>query len=117
MKINTNSWHYRLNHRMNPRYMPNKLCGYFWHTVTNIIAVIMAIAGTLVIFVLLILLLVNAPLVFCSSVLLISGSIRTAQAIHRSQPRENLLFTWMKAKKRKVCPYIEFIDSNEESNK
>lgn len=37
MRIDTNSWHYRLNHSVYGSDVPTKLCPYFWATVLSIL--------------------------------------------------------------------------------
>jgi len=36
MRIDTNSWHYRLNHRFYDSNVPQRLCPYFWATVLSV---------------------------------------------------------------------------------
>lgn len=102
MKIRYDSWHARLIRRFDLR--PKTLCGYFWALMFSLFVSM--------------LLIVLSPLVFGVLLLgaMVEGMSRVWQwATRRFGDRvvvakpDSLLVAYLKAKKAKVCPFIEWV--------
>jgi hypothetical protein len=133
MKINKNSIHYKIASLVcSPKIVPNSLCLYFWKVVLGLVVIL----GGIVV-VCLVLFLISTVLLqfffedlevhaltggFILVMLLgaILSDIRTKRKIEEEYLRQenmlpttkedNLLVAWIKAKKAKVCPQLEFYD-------
>lgn len=102
MIIKKNSWHYWwLSHtllRDDP--MPKTLCTYFWLLVLSIVcAPLMA----LLFLGLCIVALISFPFM---------GTKWCIVKLSGGKQEANILFEWLKTKKRKVCPLIDYIDKD-----
>ena len=123
MKINRNSWHYRfmdwvLTSRLvwlsddktgmdTREWRLNNLCRYFWYFVFCFSWVLVHIPITLIV----------AP--FIGATVLLVGVIELFLEIgnlfplraEKKNKKPNLFLSFLKAKKQKVCPIIEYTDS------
>ena len=130
MKISKQSWHYRLLFKLDLK-IPNNLCGYFWKVVRTILICVI----------------LSPLLVIAGVGLLVVGGIvwlgdrygwwkaieawQTRRYLRKVQAKEDakrkateappkqpsLFVAWLKAKKQKICPLLEFVDgdANEEA--
>jgi len=117
MKIKRTSWHYKISNLGGFERMHDNLCSYFWRVIGKLafISFIISILGLVVI-------------AFCISPLIISNTILllfilslviipplTIHYIRKmlgkspKMPGENIVIEYMKAKKGKFCPFIEYI--------
>ena len=119
MKINRKSWHYKVSHWGEHREKWNDtLCGYFWRVVLKLAVVAIAItfvaAFTYTIF--------TSPFVI-SALIAISSiaasiilpivavvGIRKLLGKSPSSPYENIFISYVKARKDKLCPFIDYVD-------
>lgn len=125
--VNTNSWHYKLVDTMLTNSSPKEnLCGYFWQIVGSILIVLASIFSFLFILHLPGLVLMSVGAVAVSYwLILVIGIVFWAVFIggmvlynlyknHRdityNDGKENIVVSWFKAKKSKICPIIEFKD-------
>lgn len=119
MKIKRTAWHYKLLYRRRAHEpYRESLCGYFWN-----VAFLISLMG------LLIALLACALYLYLTDVNIISNTImvtfiissivlpwytirklRTTLSGPVEIPGENIAVAYVKAKKAKICPIIEFID-------
>lgn len=145
MKINTNSWHYKIaeDFGTNSWKSPSEnFCAYFWQVVLGTIAVILICAGGLVLFC------ASCYTVFCTllipiyhvftnfnlidSLYLLCWALALEIIIRKNIPitwklhdilyyapwhnlkakdmEPNILVEYLKAKKQKICPIIEFVE-------
>lgn len=122
MKINKNSWHYKfLNKHMNVYPIKNNLCGYFWQVVGHLALSVFVLTSCLFI-----VLTMLSPLLlffkFKINEFLVAGIIIDILIILILLPAllrkifkkpigsNNLILEYIKAKKSKLCPIIEFVD-------
>jgi hypothetical protein len=122
MKIRRESWHYGLIVRFFNWYAPDNLCAYFWKLVS---AIIVLIGIPLLIFAILGIVIyawVSSPQWASNTILLVfivSGAVVPAITIHYLRkltggpvaeiPKDSLVVEYIKTKKRKVCPLIEYV--------
>ena len=101
MKINTNSWHYRLVSLYD--FHPRSLCTYFWT-----VAAVCALTGVLV--------LMTIALSPILAVVLGIALLSIRWQSNRSNiPREDgLVVAYLRARKRKICPLITYVRSEDE---
>lgn len=150
MKINTNSWHYKLVTLGGKERAPYTLCPYFWKGVWNLSIILFGIfiAGliswamgeslSLLIFTKLGLTLSPIIAVISSIILglllivfVMSSLIAIAYGFYKlislfqekrkkkwvndleagKNPESNVIIAYIKARKRKVCPILEFTDA------
>lgn len=118
MKVSKKSWHYRLLHQTMegcPEFEYNNLCSYFWAVVSTLIVKI-----PIIIFLALILV-VTSPIwgVVCLGFYLYdrrdrrlrkSAGLNPWQDWPEPEKEPSLLRAWLRAKKEKVCPMIEYED-------
>jgi hypothetical protein len=102
VKINKKSWHYKYLVWLHKDefYLPRSLCGYFWLLVASltIIPVVLVLVGI--------------------PVVIAIGIGELLKRLHRKLNRNrksvvhqpSIVVEFVKAKKRKVCPIIEFVD-------
>jgi len=117
MKINRRSWHCRLS-LLGSDFAPHNdnLCNYFWRIVGKLILITVAI----IICIVLIALYFMSPLVISNTILIVAillALVLPALVIFYLRekigkpieaPYENIVREYLKAKKRKVCPMIEY---------
>lgn len=132
MNVSKKSWHYRLNTFLNNEYKVEEkdtLCSYFWYTVWNILwCVILAVGATAGMYILgrgfaadfgypmwtsVFLGAVFFAVIFaCTAGLLCSAyySIKGVKSLlgKATGGKESLFVSYLKAKKRKICPMIDF---------
>ena len=128
MKINKNSWHYKMNYEFSER-LPKTLCSYFWTTVIRTLLLLVfsaAILTTLIILIspLALLFDIKHPmqevsfsiygLMFALFLCLFIGAkvenYKRNKYLIRPYKKPNILWDYLKAKKEKVCPFLEFED-------
>jgi len=119
MKVKRSSWHYRISNFGNDfENKHDNLCRYFWRIVIKLVLACF-ITNVFIMFIYF----YFSDLQFVSNTILIlfliSIVIVPILAIHYIRkikgepvelPYENILYEYMKAKKRKVCPLIEYVD-------
>lgn len=116
MKINKKSWHYRLLKFMEAD-VPTSLCPYFWKVVfLTIFAVVFSaffIAGALVIYIIdKIDATKDAKLKALSQEAMKTGDWSKYDAFlhpkRKTKKEPGLIRAWLRARKEKVCPKLEF---------
>jgi hypothetical protein len=132
MKINTNSWHYKLwrsSFKESVWGVPDKidLCRYchrvFWQVISKALACLMAVGcvGALVygFYVAFILHFILSMECLGAALLLLACPISYVTWLnHQRHPWEpvkepkTLVGKWLQARKQRVCPMIEFTDEN-----
>lgn len=104
MKISKDSWHYRLVWKFGDRSPRTNLCLYFWQVVGNVLKVIVLGVIGVVFFP------IWGPAVGIS---LLYDLYRQKHPRKMREPPEpkgpSLIYLWVKAKKDRVCPKIEFV--------
>jgi len=126
MKINTNSWHYKIVSRFTPsEEIPKTLCSYFWILFFGIIVLIAGLGAALIIlFASLSPILVplinhfypgtinDGPEKVITGLYAIVLVALLVRYIYNktSFTTNNVLFQYLKAKKDKVCPLIEYVE-------
>lgn len=137
MKFSKDSWHFKLNSRVSHRpYSGISLCGYFWETVFSILKVFTAVLFLLLMSVVVITLLSypisqyvtgpNAAIAFLSFTAWVLCLLGVLKRYREHDKPDVTLFTlphisvppvpkglslatqYIKAKKRKICPFIDF---------
>ncbi|UYD59865.1 hypothetical protein LEHPIFIF_00092 [Aeromonas phage avDM9-HANS] len=135
MKINTKSWHYRFLNSLDAT-IPESLCPYFWKVVF-MMAVTSAVTFLITCFMWMIgdkvftkfdILLDNVylgavvytfvGLVICVSIVAlivgaIFGCVWAKENFKPPYKEEPLIITFIKNKKSKFCPHLEFVDMDE----
>ena len=118
MRISRKSWHYRLNTSLYDYFNPNNLCEYFWKTVFAL-TIAMAIISMMIWAVVgLTKHVVNDPwgsLIFLSLIGCIGFPIIAIKLLRYYFPstktkQESLVAEYLKAKKNRICPMIEYYD-------
>ena len=118
MKVNRKSWHYRLlDQTMNgrPESEYNNLCSYFWALVFTLVLKL-PVVGCFILFVI-----ATSPIwgLVCLGVYLYdrrdrrlrkSAGLNPWQEWPEPEKEPSLLRAWLRAKKEKVCPVIEYED-------
>jgi len=117
MKVKRSSWHYKISNFGGFENCNDNLCVYFWRTVFKIIVGVL-----LVVFVGSILYAYFTSLFILSTTILIlflvSCVVLPVLAIHYlrkklgkslEMPYGNIFVGYVKAKKNKICPFIEYI--------
>ncbi len=118
MKVKRTSWHYHVSTLLCNYEKNDNLCWYFWRLVFTILGLAGATAfiilagyayvtslqfiSTSILIVAMFLAIVLLPL----AIYFLRETIGKSPEI----PCENILFEYLKAKKRKVCPLIEYIN-------
>lgn len=131
MKIDKNSWHYRLNDKVHGHLLsdeehwtpPETLCRYFWSTIVSlaVLAVVTTLAAAMSsVAVIFVVTAVHNPVEFWTTIgiciavgLVIVIISNTSGRRTRERARDNktgLVHSFLKAKKRKVCPTIEYVE-------
>lgn len=121
MKINTKSWHYRLKSRILGRFiMHQNLCAYFWGCVLSILlpAILVSLILFLVVFFIYIMFTEPGFINICLIVLSVIGCFalppigiywfRRKTIKQYLVPGEEVVVEFIKAKKSKLCPLIEY---------
>ena len=120
MKVSRKSWHYKLSHFLDEgtNEWGDNLCKYFWRLVGK---VIVAIVLTIAITVILITyftspMVIPVTIVLISSILAVLLPVFVISKLRKKYGKpvgvipENIFFEYVKAKKLKVCPLIEYVD-------
>jgi len=121
MKISKSSWHYRLWGRLSDEYKPPRdLCHYFWSIVSNIVLVLMMLAVILGIVGWLLYAIITMPIIgwvvigfICSAIvfpIIVIGGLRKLRGSPIWMPGSDVLSEFIRAKKQRVCPLIEYMD-------
>ena len=118
MKISTKSWHYRLNSFLiNGQLKSQSLCNYFWRTLASVFVVTFILLTSLAIFVVgPIVAIVTwnvaylAPTLGGVGMYLFLCILANLDEFDSRIAKKGLLPSYLKAKKDKVCPLIEFED-------
>lgn len=126
MKINKNSWHYKLNDKFYVGVSFRSICTYFWGTVFSsfMVGVFFPVATLLILSTLLLPIitifvpsLINTALVGAivvgaiADVIILSHVINYALKKYRKKERKpTLVGEYISAKKQKVCPLVEYVD-------
>lgn len=114
MKISTKSWHYKLNSFLaTDQLRPQSLCSYFWRTVasTFMVTLVLAIfvAGPIAA-------IVTLDRAYIIPVLGVAGTylffciLANLAEFGSHVAKKGLLPSYLKAKKDKACPFVEFED-------
>ena len=99
MKVNVNSWHYRYMINLLEFERPNNLCAYFWKLLLCIVfSPIFGIMGLFVVTVCA----VAWPFVWLKEKY-------EAENMYKTR-KPNIAISYLKAKKQKACPLIEYVD-------
>lgn len=121
MKISTDSWHYKLIDTISVNFPSENLCNYFWQLIFALI--VSTILITVICFVTLLMLSpvlqffieLNPVYIIIGGVVditLLSGtlieSIRERRKYSNKKP--SICIEYIKAKKHKYCPKIEFVE-------
>lgn len=127
MKINRKSWHYRLQRRM-WNTIPNNLCSYFWKLIWSLIVTSTALTVMAVFILGIVYPLVSywfsneywkslsiATWMITLTIATIVGSDELKLYYRDKRANEpvkepSVFVSFVKAKKAKICPLIEFID-------
>ena len=119
MKIKRNSWHSKISNfgKKYPGEYPDNLCKYFWRFVGKIVFLLWAITIT----VSLIFIYFTNPFWICTTIvilwfvlsiflsILVIWFVRKKFGVPPEIPGENFVIEYIKAKKEKICPFIEYI--------
>lgn len=120
MKIKRTAWHYKISNSGRERSNDN-LCNYFWRLVGNILAFVGKVMAALALVVCLVFLgyfIISDPLVLIVVLFFVSSAVFPILAIwfmrkklekSLEMPYGNIVIAYIKAKKEKVCPLIEYI--------
>lgn len=109
MKIKTTSWHYRFLKRMG--HKPKNLCSYVWTLFANVILCFAAMVVATVLVFGAVKLTIDTNGIFLLVALGGMGVIfGTAFGYTRVKKSDNLVLSWIRAKKSKMCPMIEYVD-------
>lgn len=134
MKIDKNSWHYRFLRAMNAD-IPKSLCPYFWKTLfilgvwTTVIVLITifmyvigdkmlvklgwVLANTYAHSVVAAVLGISAVLLIVAIVLgCVIGGVWVKENFKPPYKEEPFIISFIKAKKSKICPTLEFVDKD-----
>jgi len=119
VKVRRKSWHYRLSHLLgNLERRSDNLCAYFW----RMVVVLLVLSFILFcVFQMVYTLFMNPAtleiMIFVSVIVLIFAAppisiyyLRKWLGHSPELPAENIFIEFAKAKKRKVCPLIEYVD-------
>ena len=116
MKIKRNSWHYKISNLLSDYEKDNdNLCIYFWRGVSKIaiLFILGFLFGTFLFklftdipFMIMTLFLLSSCMIPISAISYIRKKLRKSPEI----PYENILVEYVKARKDKVCPLIEYVD-------
>lgn len=119
MKISRKSWHYKIRNLGNDFGIYNDtLCRYFWAIVIRIVLITVCTAAIAT----LVYGYFTSPFWISTSIMilfLISSVVLPVWAVcfvrkrfggPPELPKETLIFEYLKAKKNKVCPLIEYVD-------
>lgn len=137
MKINTKSWHYRFLNSLDTN-IPKSLCPYFW----KVVFTVALLAGSILLFMALLatmgvtifegigftldnmvlywsLAAVVGTATATSAIVLvvtvIFGFVWAKENIKAPYKEEPLIITFIKAKKSKICPHLEFEDMSKKT--
>ena len=118
MKINRKSWHYKVSNLFTDyESRLDNLCVYFWRLIGTIVLFsvlsVLAVIGVIVYFV--------SPFIISTTIMvlfIVSSMVLPVLAIYYFREKfgtpeiakANLLFDYIKAKKKRVCPLIEYHD-------
>ena len=108
MQIATSSWHYRFL-RFTDSTIPHNLCCYFWMVVIKLVVA----AAIIVCGVLLVPIWLPGLIIICVVACVGERLQLTYRRWVYSRPKErrpSLVMAWLRAKKDKVCPVLEFVD-------
>lgn len=121
MQVSTTAWHYRFLRAMECR-RPSNLCSYFWMVVLHMALVVFFAGIALVVMALLVAPILAIWFEWFEQVMIVGYVIwlailgvtwalyrhwRRTQMGYVKQP-DGLALSWVKAKKDKVCPLIEY---------
>ena len=118
MKIKRSSWHYKLNHLEGYERSYDSLCLYFWKLVFKIVALLLfavffvACAFKLITSPFIIPILIIFLFFMLSTVLPLIAITSLREKLGKSPelPKENIIIEFVRAKKEKICPLIEYVD-------
>ena len=120
MKVSRKSWHYKLSHFLNEGTgeWGDNLCKYFWRIVGKIIVAIFITFGltATVITYFTSPMVIPATIAIISSILAVLLPVFVISKLRKKYGKpvgiisENIFFEYVKAKKLKVCPLIEYVD-------
>lgn len=114
MKIRKSSWHYKIVEMTSDGNVPANLCGYFWRLVLGLVA-IASLLGMLGFIGWLTYEKWPWSIIAIGVTVLVFGSIMWAFGLcshlpNRPSSEPGLFRQWLKAKKDKVCPLIEYVE-------
>ena len=121
MEISKSSWHYRLWRKLSYEYRPpHDLCHYFWSIVGNLIflstitLIVLAILGFFIHCCIIMTTEGWMIISFFISTTVLSiftiGGLRKLLGRPLWMPGSDILSEFLKAKKQRVCPLIEYMD-------
>ena len=118
MKINRKSWHYRWNKGFYSYFHPDNLCEYFWKTVFSLALPMAIISIMILLFVLLVNSAITDPWGALIGISAVGSLIFPIIAIvllryyfpSTKTKQERLVGEYLKAKKNRICPMIEYYD-------
>lgn len=110
MKINTNSWHYKLLRKTGCNKMPKDLCGYFWALVGRAVVGLVGLALLCALCMLIFITIATKGLILLFAVGIASLIAGIVFFITELEDSDNLFFSWLRARKQKICPIIEYVD-------
>ena len=108
--FSSQAWHIRLCKLVyvGHNYKPTNLCSHFWYTMIACVAFLMVGVAAISVGIYCIL---SWPIRWPISSALEWHHTRYQKISHVSQPREpNLIWAWLVARKRRVCPLIQVRD-------
>jgi len=132
MNVNRDSWHYKLAHMISDYgRVPNNLCAYFWRVILGgfVFSLLLCVAGVVIVCVASIGMQYLYPNLFplavgggiaaiFALVVILTGLITARKEKEsyecnedgeRIRPEPNIVWEYLKAKKQKVCPLLEFV--------
>lgn len=125
MKIKKSSWHYKVSSIISHPYDGDTLCFYFWRLVTAIAVIVLVIGTALTgiyiyltsnfaasnsIMIGFIISYIALPWLIIWELRKKFGQIGRPIEIEIEIPDDNIVLEFIRAKKAKICPLIEYID-------
>lgn len=123
MKINKNSWHYKLNEKMDIEVESKTLCSYFWNTIANLFGVFLICISILTLIGLITVplwgLVINyfgitelpqSTILYIFYIEIIIALLIISVSYYDKFSFSRIIVSYLASIKNKVCPRIEFDD-------
>jgi hypothetical protein len=118
MKINRDSWHYKLVHFGSFEHINTSLCFYFWCVIGKLImfSIGLSLIGLFIYGIItepevrFVIVVVSFVIACFFLPVFAIHTLRYKLHIKTELPKENLIVEFIKAKKAKLCPLIKFVN-------